>query len=123
MHLRFRNALTTLFLGKKSQLDCVACGRPVSLKDFRGDRHLRCAECGANLVLVLGHNWLYTTICLTGGFATAYLQGLHGPAFLAYALMYSAALVIVAAPIPAPFFPPKLTLDPDSIQTLRIPPK
>src|SRR5882724_2033166 len=102
MHLRFGNTLTTLFLGKKSQLDCVACGRSVSLKDFQGDLRLRCDGCGANLVLVLGQNWLYTTICLIGGFGTAYLQGVRGPALLAYALMYSGALVIVATPILAP---------------------
>ncbi len=117
----FRHALVSLFLWRKSQLNCVVCSTPVPLKDFRGDIHLRCAACGTNLVLRLGHNWLYTTICLAGGFIAAYLQGLQNPLLPLYALMYSGALVIIAAPILAPFFPVKFKRAPDDyVQTLRL---
>jgi hypothetical protein len=69
---------------------------------------------------VLGHNWLYTAICVAGGFIVAYFQGLQNPALLMYAIMYSGVLVVMAAPILAPFFPPKLKLASEQIQTLRI---
>ncbi len=85
MPLRFRRALVTLFLSRKPQLSCVVCGRPVPLKEFQGEVRLQCAECGAHLVLTLGYNWLYTTICVAGGFIAAYLQGIFAVGKLRHA--------------------------------------
>lgn len=118
---RFQRMLVTLYVGKGFQLNCPACKQPVHLKEFSGELRLRCPTCDADLVLVLGHNWLYTTICIAAGFGAAYLQGLQNPVFLLLGLVYSGALVVMAAPILAQFFPPKLKLASNHIQTLRIP--
>lgn len=113
--------LATLFFFKRPTLNCPICGQGVVVEDFARDLHVRCPGCEANLVLVLGYNWLYTTICVAVGVIAAYMQGLRNPVFLMRVLIYSAVLVVVAAPVLAPFFPPKLKLASNYVQTLSIP--
>lgn len=123
MVLPSRHTLPMTLASKKTHLDCPVCRGRVPLCDFRGDTHLQCPTCQAELVLVLRRNWLYTSICVAAGFLAAYFQGLQNPVFFMCALVYSGVLIIVAAPILAPLFPPKLKRAEPQIQTLRISPK
>jgi hypothetical protein len=119
MNLRFWHTTLGLFLDTKERLDCVACGSPVLLS--HGEIRYRCPACGADLVLRRRYDWLYAAICVVGGLTVARLQRLDNPLFIMWALIYSAALLVIAAPILAPFFPIKLERAPDNhIQTLQI---
>lgn len=120
-----RISLTRVLMGlsvfRKPILSCPKCGQLIPKEQFSEGLPVRCATCGAELVLMLGSNWLYTAICVALGVLAAYLQGLRGPSFFSWSLIYSATLVILAAPILAPFFPPKLKAAREHIQTLRTP--
>ena len=122
---RRRISLTRVVMGlsifRKPSLSCPKCGQIIPREQFSDGLRVRCATCGAELVLMLGFNWLYTAICIALGVLAAYLRGLHGPLLFSWSLIYSAMLVVLAAPILAPFFPPKVKLAGDYIKTLRIP--
>jgi len=100
----YKQRLTIRLLRKKQPLDCVACGSPVLIAGFDGNTHLDCPTCGAHLELTLKYNWLYTSICIAAGLSIASVQGLSNPLFIMCALIYSGALVVIAAPVLAPFF-------------------
>lgn len=120
--LSIRRMLVTLSSSKKRPLTCPVCAKPVRLADHN-ELRLPCPTCHADLMIRFRHDWLYVPICFAGGLIAAYLQGLHNPLFLMCALMYCGVLVVIAAPLLAPLFPPKLVLTRDYIQTLGMPNK
>jgi hypothetical protein len=120
-YLSIRPIVAGRRLYKKRQLSCPACGKPVRLEVVPSDLRLRCPTCDAALVIALKHYWLYAPICFTGGLIIAYAQGVQNPLFLMCTFIYAGLITVAAAPILGPFFPLKLRLAREYIQTLRIP--
>jgi hypothetical protein len=110
-----------LFLRKEPRFCCPVCGGPVLPDRTQYNTRVQCAGCAAWLVVVPSHEWLYVFFCLCTGFTIAYLQGLQNPLFVMVSLAYSGAIVVIAAPILAPFIRPKLRVASDYIQKLEIP--
>lgn len=106
---------------KLPPLNCPACGRQLVLDGLPQDLRLRCPGCDAGLMIGFKRDWLYAPICFAGGLVTAYAQGLRNPELVIYAVIYSGALVFLAAPFLGRFFPLKLKLAGEYFQTLRIP--
>ena len=125
-HLRWYLTLRGILGGirKHPGFSCPVCGRTVPLDGPPEDLRLRCPNCDAGLVIGLKRDWLLAPVCLALGLAIAYAQGLSNPEVWIYALIYSGALVFLAIPLLAPFFPLELKRAPeDFIQTLGVPPK
>ncbi len=124
-HFCFRQTFGALHLGKKRQLSCPVCTKPALRDHFPYNTRVQCPGCGAKLVVVPTDEWAHTFICIGVGFTIAHLQGLQNPLFFMCAVMYSGALVVIAAPLLGPllalFFRPKLSVARDYIQTLEIP--
>jgi hypothetical protein len=118
----FGHPLATLRLRKGSRLNCPVCCTSVRLEDFGDDIQVRCSGCEVELRLGLQYDWFYIAICVAVGITVAHLQGLRGVLLLMCATGYSGVLVVIGAPILAPFFPVKVKLAPHKyIETLNVP--
>jgi hypothetical protein len=95
---------------RKPELYCPSCKEPIKLQDFGDDLHFRCRKCQAELKVGFRHDWLYVPICFLGGLIAAFVQRLQNPLFIICALIYTGIVVIVAAPVLAPLFPPRIRL-------------
>ena len=107
---------------KLPPLNCPACGRQLLLEGLPHDLRLRCPGCDAGLMIGFKRDWLYAPICFAGGLVIAYAQGLRNLELVICTVIYSGALVFLAAPLLGRFFPLKLKLAREYFQTLRIPP-
>lgn len=110
-YVRIQRSGGSVTTGAKNRAVCPVCFNHSVALDLSSGRHVRCPECGAELVLKFRYYTVYVLISVLGALLLAHFQRLDGPLFVGGALLYFVVLLTVGFFIVVRLFPLKVELN------------